>query len=77
MKKVIYIAFAVFALGMVSCSKQDVSPNSSSESIVPVWKSIDNENSTENSTENVDPSINTNGGITDPGENPILESAGN
>ncbi|PHR32416.1 MAG: hypothetical protein COA38_06520 [Fluviicola sp.] len=75
MKKVIYIVFAVFALGMVSCSKQDVSPNSSPETIVPVWKSIETENA--NSSGNVDPNINTNGGITDPGENPILESAGN
>ena len=39
MKRVIYIGIAVFALGMVSCSKQDVTPNCSSDPIVPSWKS--------------------------------------
>lgn len=39
MKKLIYIGIALFALGMVSCSKQDIRPNSSSDTVVPTWKS--------------------------------------
>ncbi|MCJ8289848.1 MAG: hypothetical protein HRT58_09310 [Crocinitomicaceae bacterium] len=60
MKRVIYIGMAVFALGMVSCSKQDIQPNSTSETIVPSWKSGDGENA--------DPSLGGTGGpvITDP-----------
>ena len=61
MKRVIYIGIAVFALGMVSCSKQDVTPNSSSDTIVPSWKSFDEGNTDPNAG-------GTNGGstITDP-----------
>ena len=44
MKRVIYIGIAVVALGLASCSKEDIQPNSTSENIVPVWKSLDNEN---------------------------------
>lgn len=61
MKKVIYIVIAVFALGLASCSKQEIQPVNDSDTVVPVWKS--------NSTgENViDPNGSSNeGGITDP-----------
>ena len=39
MKRIIYIGIAVFALGMVSCSKQDIQPNAATDPVVPVWKS--------------------------------------
>lgn len=39
MKKIIYIGIALFALGMTSCSKQDVQPNSPTDTVVPTWKS--------------------------------------
>lgn len=60
MKKIIYIAIAVFALGMVSCSKQDIQPNSPSDVQVPVWKS--------NSSDVTDPQLGGTGTgtITDP-----------
>lgn len=61
MKRVIYIGIAVFALGMVSCSKQDIQPNSTSDTVVPVWKSLD--------TNVTDPELGGSdgaGGITDP-----------
>ena len=38
MKKVIYIGIAVVTLGLASCSKQEIQPNSA-DPVVPVWKS--------------------------------------
>ncbi len=63
MKKILYIGIAVFALGMVSCSKQDVKPNSSSDTVAPIWKSLDI-----NGDDNTDPQSGSSGegGITDP-----------
>lgn len=40
MKKVIYIGIAICALGLGSCSKQDVTPNTA-DPVVPVWKVLD------------------------------------
>ncbi|MDB0037866.1 hypothetical protein N9F08_00735 [bacterium] len=59
MKKVIYIVFAIFALGLTSCSKQDIQPTVTPTDVdVPVSKSF-------GSNDHV---INNNGGgtITDP-----------
>ena len=64
MKRVIYIGIAVFALGMVSCSKQDIQPNSTSDTLVPVWKS-DDTNVTDPELGGTDGSLGT-GTITDP-----------
>lgn len=71
MKKVIYIIFAVFALGLASCSKQDIQPNTtSSDSEVPVWKSLNSGND----SGSVDPGLGG-GTITDPNNlDPELES---
>lgn len=64
MKKVLYIGIAVVALGLASCSKQDIQPNSA-EPEVPVWKA------NTGGCENVDPNTNgsNEGGITDPEHN--------
>jgi hypothetical protein len=71
MKKLIYIVFAVFALGLASCSKQDIQPNTtSSDSEVPVWKSLN----PGNDSGSVDPGLGG-GAITDPNNlDPELES---
>jgi hypothetical protein len=73
MKKLIYIVFAVFALGLASCSKQDIQPNTTSSDVeVPVWKSLGNGNDSGLS----DPSVG-NGTITDPeNKDPEMESNG-
>jgi hypothetical protein len=69
MKKIIYISFAVVALGLGSCSKSEIVPVSDSETEVPVWKS--------NNSEITDPEL---GGsdleITDPNSDPELETSG-
>lgn len=67
MKKVIYIVIAVFALGLASCSKQDVQPNSP-DPVVPVWKANTNTNDpgTTVTDPGTDPVIEDDGGITDP-----------
>lgn len=58
MKKVIYIVFAIFALGLASCSKQDIQPNgTSSNARVPALKSLNT------ITDETDPGGST---ITDP-----------
>lgn len=69
MKKIVYIAFAVFALGLGSCSKSEIVPVTDSETEVPVWKSTN--------SEITDPEL---GGsdfeITDPNSDPELETSG-
>ena len=71
MKKVIYIVFAVFALGLASCAKQDIKPTSSSDTAVPVWKSLDTDVTDPGSTNNEG-----GGGITDPNENEEISNVG-
>jgi hypothetical protein len=69
MKRIVYISIAVFVLGLASCSKQEIKPNSSN-SEVPVWKS---------NKDITDPELGgTDGGdpITDPNTDPELETAG-
>lgn len=61
MKKLIYIGIALFALGMTSCSKQDIKPNSPSDIVVPTWKSNITDPELNGST-----GTSGNGGITDP-----------
>ncbi len=69
MKKIIYISFAVVALGLGSCSKDYVAPAAESEAPVPVWKS--------NSTDITDPELGGSGfEITDPNSDPELETSG-
>jgi hypothetical protein len=68
MKKLTIIALALLGLGVVSCQKEDIRPNSANNVSVPVWEE-DNNNarlgeSNEGSTE--DPG--TPGEITDPEE---------
>lgn len=72
MKKTLYIVLAVFALGMVSCSKEDIKPNvtSNSNSDVPVWKSA-GVDGTEPTGEGPG-----HGSIVDPNIDPELESEG-
>ena len=62
MKKVIYIGIAVVALGLASCSKQDIQPNSA-DPVVPVWKSNTGDN---------DPTIGGNT-VVDPGGSTITD----
>lgn len=75
MKKVLYIGIAIVALGLASCSKQDIQPNSSSDVVVPVWKS-----NTADDGGVVDPSSNgtNNDGspIVDPNEDPEISNSG-
>lgn len=63
MKKILYIGIAVVALGLASCSKQDIQPASNTDAEVPVWKSntIDNETPGPTTTTG-----SNDGGITDP-----------
>lgn len=74
MKRVIYVAVAVFALGIVSCSKQDIQPNSNSDTAVPTWKSFDRDGELLNGEEGLPPtgggSVNDPGAITDPNNDP-------
>jgi len=65
MKKVIYIGVAVIGLALVSCSKQDVQPNSA-DPVVPTWKANTGGNENVN-----DPNTGSSneGGITDPEHN--------
>lgn len=38
MKKVIYIGIAVVALGFASCSKEEIRPNTPTDTATPIWK---------------------------------------
>lgn len=62
MKRVIYIGIAVVALGLASCSKQDIQPNSA-DPVVPVWKSNTGDNDPNGGSVVGDPGGST---ITDP-----------
>ena len=72
MKKLIYIAFAIVALGLGSCSKSEIVMCGDAETEAPVWKS------TSNDTEITDPEL---GGsddqITDPNRDLDSQTAGN
>lgn len=65
MKRIIYSAAVVLALGVVSCSKQDIRPVGSTEK-VPVWRGSTTGNS------DVDPNVG--GKITDPNNDPESSS---
>ncbi len=62
MKRVFYIGIAVFGLALASCSKQDIKPTTSSDPVVPLWKS--NTNDPNEGVITADPT--NEGGITDP-----------
>lgn len=57
MKKVIYIAFVVVGLMAVSCTKENIQPNTATTGDVPVWRSADS---------GTDDSNTSDGSITDP-----------
>jgi hypothetical protein len=63
MKKVIYIALVGVGLFTVSCSKQNIKPNSEETTALPVWKSAASSTTEESSDDDV---ITTEGAITDP-----------
>lgn len=63
MKKVIYIALVGAGLFAVSCSKQNIKPNSEETTALPVWKSAPSSTTEESSDDDV---ITTEGAITDP-----------
>jgi myosin-crossreactive antigen len=65
MKKVIYIALVGAGLFTVSCSKQNIKPNSEETTALPAWKSAASSSSTteESSDDDV---FTTEGTITDP-----------
>ena len=71
MKKVIYIALVGAGLFTVSCSKQNIKPNSEETTALPVWKSAAPAASTSTST-STDGTVSdgivitTDGAITDP-----------
>jgi hypothetical protein len=71
MKKVIYIGIAVVALGLASCSKEEIKPNIPTDTAVPVWKA--NTGGGDNVTDPNGGSSNE-GGITDPNENEELST---
>lgn len=41
MRRIIYVAAVFFALGAMSCSKQNIQPNSNENASVPTWRSSD------------------------------------
>lgn len=63
MKKVIYIALVGAGLFTVSCSKQNIKPNSEETTALPGWKSAASSTTEESSDDDV---ITTEGAITDP-----------
>lgn len=63
MKKVIYIALVGAGLFTVSCSKQNIKPNSEETTVLPVWKSAASSATEESSDDDL---ITTEGAITDP-----------
>lgn len=65
MKKIIYIAFALFALGMTSCNKQDIHPNGNGIAQEPVWSS-----STDDDGAVIIEGGSEEGGIVDPNTDP-------
>lgn len=71
MKKVIYIGIAVVALGFASCSKEEIKPNTPTDSTVPVLKS---NNSGVGSFTDPNGGGSHSGGITDPNENEELST---
>lgn len=73
MKKVIYIGIAVVALGLASCSKEEIQPNTaSSDPAVFVWKA--NNNGGDDNLSNPNGGSSNEGGITDPNENEELST---
>lgn len=40
MRKIVYLVAVVFALGAMSCTKQDIRPNSNATSDEPVWRAF-------------------------------------
>jgi hypothetical protein len=66
MKKVIYIALVGAGLFTVSCSKQNIKPNSEETTALPVWKSAAPAASTSTEENAGDDVITSDGAITDP-----------
>lgn len=65
MKRIIYSAVVLLALGVVSCTKEDIKKYGA-QSEVPVWRGSTDGNAT------VDPNVN--GKITDPNNDPESSS---
>lgn len=66
MKKVIYIALVGAGLFTVSCSKQNIKPNSEETTALPVWKSAAPAASTATDDTAGDGVVTSDGAITDP-----------
>jgi hypothetical protein len=60
MKRLTFIAFVVLGVVMVSCSKENIRPNASTDQEVPQWRGASSVESTDDSTSEGE------GGITDP-----------
>lgn len=73
MKKLVIISLAVFGLGIVSCQKQDIAPNSGETMELPVWEESARHGDSDASDDNEGGGI---GAITDPNDendNPITD----
>ena len=62
--RLLYFSVALFLLGLASCTKQDIRPNTDTETTEPVWKSR------RISIENLDGFDGVSNPITDPNEDP-------
>ena len=73
MKKLVIISLAVFGLGIVSCQKQDITPNSGEGMELPVWEESARHGDSDASSGTEGGDI---GAITDPNDendNPITD----
>ena len=77
MNRILYISIAIIGLVLVSCSKQEIAPNSTNTLEVPTWSDERSTESEGDDTHVDDPTIddandngNDDGAITDPNNDP-------
>jgi len=61
MKRVIYISLVFVGLLAVSCSKQNIQPNTDSPQEIPTWRTT-----SDDANSNMSTTVSGEGGITDP-----------